>query len=60
MEKPKWTFWPTQYIGTQVKVGEVKSLKIKNASKTNKSSVQLLSGVQLFVTPWTAAHQASL
>ena len=24
------------------------------------SSVQLLSGVQLFTTPWTAAHQASL
>ena len=24
------------------------------------SSVQLLSGVRLFVTPWTAAHQASL
>ena len=24
------------------------------------SSVQLLSGVQLFVTPWIAAHQASL
>ena len=24
------------------------------------SSVQLLSPVQLFVTPWTAAHQASL
>ena len=24
------------------------------------SSVQLLSSVQLFVTPWTAAHQASL
>ena len=24
------------------------------------SSVQLLSRVQLFVTPWTAAHQASL
>ena len=24
------------------------------------SSVQLLSHVQLFVTPWTAAHQASL
>ena len=24
------------------------------------SSVQLLSGVQLFETPWTAAHQASL
>ena len=26
----------------------------------NKGSVQLLSRVQLFVTPWTAAHQASL
>ena len=26
----------------------------------NKSSVQLLSRVQLFVTPWTTAHQASL
>ena len=25
-----------------------------------KSSVQLLSHVQLFATPWTAAHQASL
>ena len=24
------------------------------------SSVQLLSRVRLFVTPWTAAHQASL
>ena len=24
------------------------------------SSDQLLSSVQLFVTPWTAAHQASL
>ena len=24
------------------------------------SSVQLLSNVQLFATPWTAAHQASL
>ena len=26
----------------------------------SSSSVQLLSCVQLFVTPWTAAHQASL
>ena len=25
-----------------------------------KMSVQLLSHIQLFVTPWTAAHQASL
>ena len=29
-------------------------------SHTNFSSVQLLSHVRLFATPWTAAHQASL
>ena len=29
-------------------------------SKSGLSSVQSLSRVQLFVTPWTAAHQASL
>jgi len=29
-------------------------------SSVQFSSVQLLSRVQLFVTPWTAAHQASL
>ena len=28
--------------------------------KMGISSVQLLSHVQFFVTPWTAAHQASL
>ena len=36
---------------------------IKNITKRAKrkiSSVQSLSHVQLFVTPWTAAHQASL
>ena len=30
------------------------------ASKQMFSSVQSLSHVQLFATPWTAAHQASL
>ena len=29
-------------------------------SKVRLSSVQVLSHVQLFVTPWIAAHQASL
>ena len=32
----------------------------KRCSIIQFSSVQLLSHVQLFVTPWTAAHQASL
>ena len=30
------------------------------SSESALCSVHLLSGVQLFVTPWTAAHQASL
>ena len=35
--------------------------KIKKSAKNNISgSVQSFSGVQLFVTPWTAACQASL
>ena len=34
--------------------------KIKNRTIIQLSSVQSLSRVQLFVTPWTAAHQASL
>ena len=33
--------------------------KVDNAD-SHFSSVQLLSHVQLFATPWTAAHQASL
>ena len=33
---------------------------ITNVSKTTFSSVQLLSYVRLFATPWTAAHQALL
>ena len=34
--------------------------KSPNVSESSLSSVQLLSCVRLFVTPWTAAHQASL
>ena len=33
---------------------------IRNFNSIQCSSVQLLSHVQFFVTPWTAAHQASL
>ena len=35
-------------------------MKEKSLKKNQFSSVQLLSRVRLFVTPWTAAHQASL
>ena len=34
--------------------------KLLKANKNGISSVNSLSRVQLFVTPWTAAHQASL
>ena len=33
---------------------------LQNSSKFQLSSVQSLSSVRLFATPWTAAHQASL
>ena len=37
------------------------TLKLRKVGKTRQfSSVQLLSCVQLIVTPWTAAHQVSL
>ena len=39
---------------------EVKKKNIHIESGHQISSVQSLSSVQLFVTPWTAAHQASL
>ena len=35
-------------------------MKLKEISEHQFSSVQLLSRVRLFETPWTAAHQASL
>ena len=36
------------------------SLFVSFISRVQFSSVQSLSHIQLFVTPWTAAHQASL
>ena len=38
----------------------LKSARIEDSKAVPVSSVQLLSRVRLFVTPWTAAHQASL
>ena len=38
----------------------LESQEKKQRERNQFSSVQLLSHVQLFVTPWTAAHQASL
>ena len=40
--------------------GRVRVLEGKGVNKHEASSVQLLSHVQLFATPWTAACQASL
>ena len=37
-----------------------KKKRVNSYTNTQTSSVQLLSRIQLFVTPWTAAHQASL
>ena len=37
-----------------------KKKRINSYTNMQTSSVQLLSRIQLFVTPWTAAHQASL
>ena len=40
--------------------GHIEKHKVGNMPKLELSLVQLLSGVWLFVTPWTAACQASL
>ena len=44
-----WVFWLPSILSS-----------VQERSVTQFSSVQLLSRVQLFVTPWTVAHQASL
>ena len=51
--------------GTQATPEAAKSKRNGVSPRTSRknevlSSVQLLSSVRLFVTPWTAAHQASL
>ena len=45
---------------TQLVVSLTFHLKTASLFTTNKSSCLLLSRVQLFATPWTAARQASL
>ena len=42
------------------KLWEIRAVFILNVLMCQLSSVQLLSRVRLFATPWTAAHQASL
>ena len=42
------------------KVGLKINIQKTNMASGSTSSVQLLSHVQLFATPWTGAHQASL
>ena len=50
VKKTVWRNWTS--IRTRVRC-------VKNVDLAQFSSVQLLSHVQLFATPWTAAHQAS-
>ena len=47
--------FPTQGSNSHLQNGQADSLPLRN-----HSSVQSLSRVQLFVTPWITAHQASL
>ena len=56
-----WTGRPgvMQFMGLQ-RVGHDRATFTSLSLMVQFSSVQLLSCVQLFVTPWTAAHQASL
>ena len=51
-----------EWLGSLKHLGEVKlnCSKAKIGWKGKFSSVYFLSHVQIFVTPWTAAHQASL
>ena len=54
-----WILWPdVGHLGSQTYKALFPALD--NTECIQFSSVQLLSRVRLFVTPWTAAHQASL
>ena len=58
-----WTEEPggLQSMGSQrVRHDWATNIHTDKLEEVGISSVQSLSGVQLFVTPWTAAHQASL
>ena len=54
-----YNFYPETYFSLCIYFMNISHLKFLIYC-SSKSSVQLLSHVQLFATPWTAAHQASL
>ena len=54
-----WWFWPVVLEKTLESPLDSKEIQPVHPKGNQFSSVQLLSCVQLFVTPWTAAHQAS-
>ena len=80
MEKPKQTFWPTQYLillclsvlfwKMEILINIVYPVELQGMGEilpllyglfsTQGVAVQSVSHVLLFVTPWTAARQASL
>ena len=65
LSHPYMTTGKTIALTRQTFVGKVRSVLFNMLSRLvitflPRSSVQLLSCVQLFATPWTAAHQASL
>ena len=57
-----WLFWPSvpRWEGVRTYQPSAKKESHLVASHAFPHSVQLLSRVRLFATPWTAAHQASL
>ena len=57
-----WTFWKFCFQYSQTRVGWIKECRthLYRGPTVLFSSVQSLSRVQLFVTPWITAHQASL
>ena len=62
----QWNQWQTIFLGSKISEDGDGSHEIKRwlvlgrKAKANLSSVQSLSCVWLFLTPWTAARQASL
>ena len=55
-----WCFWTVVLEKTLESPLDCKELQPVHPKGNQFSSVQLLSHVQLFATPWNAAHQASL
>ena len=64
MNTPKWLIWSHQWIDNHLtKVWNFIKLVLESRYKPTSVqfiSVQSLSRVQLFATPWIAAHKASL